>query len=210
MTSPAAESNQSHEPDDLIEAARAGSAEAMGRLLEACRAYLLLIANQDLDSDLQAKGGASDLIQDTFLEAQNGFAQFRGRTQQELLSWLRGILRHNLADFRRRYRVRALRRAAQEQPLAAPENAALFQQLIADSAWPEQKAATAEEAEAVRQAMSRLPEDYRRVIALRHEQALPFAIVAQQMDRSPEAVRKLWFRAIERLRKELDAPHEPT
>jgi RNA polymerase sigma-70 factor (ECF subfamily) len=208
MTGSAAGFDRSEHASELIRAAQGGSADALGRLLEACRAYLLLIANEGLDPDLQAKGGASDLIQDTFLEAQHGFAQFQGRTQRELLNWLRGILRHNLADFRRRFRDRAARQTGLEQPLAAPEHAALVQQLIADTSRPEEKAASAEEAAAVRLALARLPEDYRRVISLRHEQGRAFADIALDMDRSAEAVRKLWFRAIERLRKELKAADE--
>ena len=53
-----------------LAAARAGSREALGRVLESCRGYLLLIAQQELDPALQARGGASDLVQQTFLEAQ--------------------------------------------------------------------------------------------------------------------------------------------
>jgi hypothetical protein len=49
----------------LIRQARGGSAEALGRLLERSRAYLLLIANKGLDADLRSKGGASDLVQQT-------------------------------------------------------------------------------------------------------------------------------------------------
>jgi RNA polymerase sigma-70 factor (ECF subfamily) len=48
--------------------ARKGSREALGRLLETCRPYLLLVANNELDRDLQAKAGASDLVQETFIE----------------------------------------------------------------------------------------------------------------------------------------------
>src|SRR5262245_10155176 len=44
-----------------LDAARAGSVDALGQLLEACRAYLLLIAEHELHHSLQAKGGASDL-----------------------------------------------------------------------------------------------------------------------------------------------------
>src|SRR5262249_25191343 len=51
-----------------LNAARAGSAQALGEALEACRGYLLQIARQELDADLQAKGGASDLVQETFLK----------------------------------------------------------------------------------------------------------------------------------------------
>ena len=50
-------------------AAQAGSRDALGEALDGCRPYLLHLARQALGPALQAKGGASDLVQDTFLEA---------------------------------------------------------------------------------------------------------------------------------------------
>jgi hypothetical protein len=70
---------------DLLAAARRGSREALGQSLEACRRYLLAIADRQLDQDLQAKGGASDLVQETFLEAQRDFGQFHGPSPDELI-----------------------------------------------------------------------------------------------------------------------------
>src|ERR1700682_22695 len=55
--------------DQLLEAARNGSRDAPGRLLETCRLPLLRLARRVLTPDVQAKGGASDLVQDTFLNA---------------------------------------------------------------------------------------------------------------------------------------------
>jgi hypothetical protein len=40
-----------------LAAARAGSKEALGQMLADCRAYLLLIAGQELEPDLRAKAG---------------------------------------------------------------------------------------------------------------------------------------------------------
>jgi RNA polymerase sigma-70 factor (ECF subfamily) len=194
---------------ELILQAQAGSTEALGQLLEGCRAYLLLIANKGLDVDLQSKGGASDLVQQTFVEAQQDFGRFQGHTQRELLNWLGCVLRHNLADFRRRYRDHAARRVSQEQPLSGDELSALRDKLAADTPSPEDKATAAEEAETLRQALARLPEDYRRVITLRHEEGLSFHDVAQRMGRSPEAARKLWFRAVARLRQEMGIANDP-
>ena len=99
------EPSNADDPD--IPAARAGSKEAIGGALEACRGYLLGIAERELDADLRAKGGASDLVQDTFLEAQRDFAGFRGETQADLLAWLRRLLLNNLANFARTYRQTA-------------------------------------------------------------------------------------------------------
>jgi RNA polymerase sigma-70 factor (ECF subfamily) len=202
------------EPDagrtsELIRAARAGSPEALGQLLEACRAYLLLVANEDLDRDLRAKGGASDLVQQTFLEAQQGFGGFAGHNQRELLNWLRGILRHNLQDFRRRYRGRAARQVGREEPLGDGEEAEMHTKLMADMRPPEDGAISAEQAEELTRALGRLSADHRRVLALRHEEALSFPEIGRRMGRTAEAARKLWFRAVERLRLEMGTPHEP-
>src|SRR5262249_3376165 len=91
--------------------ARTGAREALGRALEGCRDYLLMVANKELDPQLQAKGGASDLVQQTFLEAQRDFGRFQGNSEDELLAWLRRLLLHNLADFTRRYRDTGKRQA---------------------------------------------------------------------------------------------------
>ena len=71
-----------------------------GRLLEGCRQYLLMIANEVIGPELRAKFGASDLVQDTFLEAQRHLDVFRGQTKGELRAWLRRILECRLANIR--------------------------------------------------------------------------------------------------------------
>src|SRR5262245_66692989 len=86
--------------EQLLQAARAGSTEALGRVFEGCRHYLLLVANEGLESDLRAKAGASDLVQDTFLEAQQAFIRFQGTSERDLLAWLRQILLYTLGNFR--------------------------------------------------------------------------------------------------------------
>ena len=53
-----------------LSAARAGSREALGNCFESCRIYLHSIARQEIAPQLQGKGGASDIVQETFLEAQ--------------------------------------------------------------------------------------------------------------------------------------------
>ena len=60
-----------------------------------------------------------------------------------------------------------------------------------------------EQGEALARAMERLPPDYRQVLALRHEQKLTFAQIGEQMQRSANAARMLWLRAVERLQKEM-------
>jgi RNA polymerase sigma-70 factor, ECF subfamily len=197
-------------PSDIsqhLPAARAGSREALGQALEACRCYLLLIANRQLDPALQAKGGASDLVQDTFLEAQRDFAQFAGGTEDELRAWLKRLLLNNVANFARRYRDTDKRQLQREMGLPGDSTSTgPGAGLPADTPSPSGQAMAHEQAEAIQKALQRLPEDYRRIITLRYQEDRSFEEIAQLLQRSENAARKLWFRAVERLQQELDTP----
>jgi len=189
----------------LLGAARAGSPEALGKLLEASRGYLLMVARRELDPNLQAKGGASDLLQETFIDAQRDFAHFQGTTEAELLAWLRRLLLNNLGNFTRRYRATAERQAAAEVRLESETSSlGLAGGLAADVSSPSAHAIAQEQVQAVQKALERLPEDYRQVIILRYQGEHSFDEIGRLMGRSSNAVQKLWTRAIERLQQELE------
>jgi RNA polymerase sigma-70 factor, ECF subfamily len=189
---------------EWIRSARAGSAEALGRLLEACRPYLLLVANRELPAELRGKAGASDLVQESFLEAQDNFGRFRDDGEAELLAWLRAILRNNVADLRRRYCGTEKRRLNRE--VALPDGsgggAAELPALVPS---PSSVVAAREQDDALHEALGRLPEEYRRVVAWRNYDRLPFDEIGRRTGRSAEAARKLWVRALERLEQLLEA-----
>ncbi len=79
-----------------LQRARDGSGDAMGELVQSCRDYLLMVANQDMGDHLRGKFGASDAVQETLAAAHRCFDQFRGATHEELVGWLRTILRNHL------------------------------------------------------------------------------------------------------------------
>jgi RNA polymerase sigma-70 factor (ECF subfamily) len=200
------------DPDSLeaarrLSAARAGSREALGEALEACRCYLLGVADRELDDRLRAKGGASDLVQETFLEAQRDFARFDGQTEEELLAWLRQILRNNLANFARRYRGTDKRNADREVVLGGGNEAGgAAPPLAAGTPTPSQQVSADEQRLELLRAIDRLPEDYRRILTLRYLEERAFDEIARLMGRSDNAVRKLWARAVGLLEKELGIP----
>ncbi len=190
-----------------LPAARSGSRKALGEALEACRAYLLVVAQRELDPQLRAKAGASDLVQQTFLEAQRDFPQFHGESEVELLAWLRQVLLNNLSTFTRSYRATEKRRVDREVALDAngPGREQGKAIPVRDNVLtPSGELMEGEQARALDQALARLPEDYRRVIALRHEEQRSFEEIARLMGRSPNAARKLWARAVERLQFEME------
>ena len=191
---------------EWIRLARAGSAEALGRLLETLRPYLLLVANEELPAWLRGKVGASDLVQETCLQAQGHFDRFRDDGEAELLAWLRRILLNNVATLQRRYSADK-RQVAREVPLAECGADGLLD-LPLPGPSPSSFAAARERDAALLRALERLPEEYRQVVHWRSYGRLPFDEVGRRMGRSAEAARKLWVRAIERLQQGLDGCDE--
>lgn len=192
--------------EDLLAAARRGSSQSLGSALEICRQYLLLVANRELDEQLQAKGGGSDLVQETFYEAQRDFAKFTGSTQDEMLAWLRRILLNNVANFRRFHLETGKRNAGLERPI--PDDASASDggaELPSPQQTPSQWAMKKERLDALEVALARLPDEQQQVIVLRNQQHLSFEEIGAKMDKTADAARKLWARAVERLQQELGA-----
>jgi RNA polymerase sigma-70 factor (ECF subfamily) len=176
-----------------LEAARQGSLSSLGELLDTCRNYLLLVANQSMDGPMQAKVAPSDIVQETFLRAQHHFQDFQGQTEEEFLTWLKRILINQLHDTRRHFEAqkRDLGRESEQSP----------SQLAHSDETPSGQVATRETNAALEAAMARLPEDYRQVVVLRNWERKSFEEIGTIMGRSPDASRKLWARAVETLQE---------
>jgi RNA polymerase sigma-70 factor (ECF subfamily) len=198
------------DPEQLLMLARAGSAQALGELLELYRSYLTLLARLQIGRRLQAKVDPADVVQETFLKAYRCFGQFRGMAEGELVSWLRQILAATLANLVRHYYAAHRRDVRLERDLAADldqSSHVLDQGLLAKQSSPSQRAARREQAVMLADALGRLPEDYREVVILRQLQGLSFPEVARSMSRTVDSVKKLWARALAQLRDSLgDSP----
>lgn len=130
-------------PEALLRQACRGEGAALGQLLALYENYLHLLARLQIGRRLQSKVDAADLVQETFLEAHRHFAQFRGTTEEELLSWLRHILAANLANLVRRYCSTQRRDIRLERELAAEldqSSRLLDQALVAPDSTPSQRA----------------------------------------------------------------------
>jgi RNA polymerase sigma-70 factor (ECF subfamily) len=183
--------------------ARAGSLDALGTLLMDCREHLLRLARRQLGPGLQGKVCAADLVQDTFLEAQRDFAGFSGTTLQDLLAWLSRILIHNAMNVARRYRGTEKRDVGREVALPDTGQESAEGEALRRVPPPWEVLAAREDAVALSRALTRLPEPYQRVLRLRCHDQLSFAEIGSALACSAEAARKLWGRAVDRLRTHL-------
>lgn len=191
-------------PDLLISKASAGSMSALGRLLERYRDHLRLVAEREIDPRLRAKLDASDIVQETFLDARKSFAQFRASTEAELFAWLRALLRNNVLNSVRHYRETDKRELDREVLLNGDSSAdALTASLATGSPTPGVKAARREQVERIEEAVGRLSDEYQTVVRLRLFENRPFAEIAASLGTTEGASRALFYRALARLKIEI-------
>lgn len=192
---------------DSIMQARQGPAACSARLLEPYRDYLRLLARTSMTDWMHGKADPSDLVQETLIKAVDHFREFRGETEVELAAWLRSILVQHLTDLARRYRT-AKRFVAQEVSLdeLVEQSSRTYCQLLAGQAkTPSQLAHQRDLGVVLTEALSDLSDDQREAIVLRSLEQLPWDEVGRRIERSPDAARMLWARALKSLRGKIKA-----
>jgi RNA polymerase sigma-70 factor (ECF subfamily) len=197
---------------DLIDRARAGDRGALGTLLDRYRGLLRRLASQGLDPALGRRLDASDLVQQTFLEAAESFERFRGAGEAELAAWLRRILEYNLAGAARDHLFRQKRAAGREASLdeSRADGVPWRDRLASQQTSPSLRAVRLEQAARFLEALGQLPVDQREAVRLRHVEGLPIDEIAARLGRSPEAAAGLLKRGLHALRGRLREHEEPT
>lgn len=195
--------NAINSPANLLVRARLGDGAALGKLLERYRDYLRLLAEVQIGRRLQGKVDASDVVQESFLEAHRDFGKLRATSEGELVAWLRQILATNLANTIRRYLGTQRRniRLEQELRIQLEDSSQLIDQnLVASNASPSDQVSQHERAVRLADALGQMSQNQRLVIILRHFEEMTFPEIAIRMGQSVAGVKKLWARAIIRLR----------
>lgn len=184
-----------------IRFAREGQGEALNALLDTYRNYLGFLAATGIDPALRGKVDGSDVVQEALVKAYRNFHQFRGTTEQEWLSWMRKILATCLADVHRRFSF-AKREFGRERSLESilDRSSQILRHLVpAGGVSPVEGAEVHETSVFLADALAELGEDDREVVVLRNFHELDWGEVALRMGRSPDAVRMLWTRALQKL-----------
>jgi RNA polymerase sigma-70 factor (ECF subfamily) len=178
------------------------------------REYLRLLARLQVPGRLRAKVDASDLVQQTLLEAYQAADRLASLDEPARMAYLRRTLANNLADLARRFgaEARAVDREASLEAQLHESSARLADWLAADESSPSQRAAREEELLDLAEALAGLPDDQRLAVEMKHLERHTVAEIAAALGRSDTAVGGLLRRGLQRLRRSLrpgEASHGP-
>jgi RNA polymerase sigma-70 factor (ECF subfamily) len=172
--------------DELLSRARAGDQQAFRAIYDQ---YFAPVYNF-IRLRVQDGDEAQDLAADVFLDF---FLALRGRAPRlSLRAWLFRVARNKIYDHYGRQR---------QLPTAALEEWVP----VTGEYGPEAQFMARAEVQQVRAALRQLPADHQEVLLLRFGQGLSLDQTADLMDKSISAVKSLQFRAVEALRKRLQA-----
>jgi RNA polymerase sigma-70 factor (subfamily 1) len=189
----------------LVNRLRRGDPAAWQSLAATFRHRLRDAAAAALPRAITCRADASDLVQQTFAEANECFAAFRGKTLQELFEWLSTILDHNIKDAIRQHLTAQRRSVRSESRLddSSQANANWNRLCVADQTPPSMVADRAESQQRLRAAIDRLPLRQRTAVRMRHLEWRPLADIATALNCTPQAAAAVIARGLRHLRSVL-------
>ena len=203
-----------HSTTALVQAAKAGDNEQLGRLLENYRGYMFMLAHRYLSDKLRRRIDPADLVQVTFLEAKRDWEHFRGTTSGECAAWLRNILKNNVATAVARHITTQKRSLSREVSFAGScqedSTAQWIGELPGTTTSPSRRAIRAESARQLFEALHGIPETQAEAVRLRYLEGLSLAEIVDRMGKSETAVAGLLKRGLQKLREsiQLEPPED--
>jgi RNA polymerase sigma-70 factor (ECF subfamily) len=160
-----------------------------------------------LDPRLGARVGASDVLQEAYVDALKRHGHFFERTGVSFYVWLRLIVNQSLIDTHRRHLGAKMRDAGNEQPpaghWAAATSVSLARHLVAQMQSPSAVMRQEETLAQVQAALESLEPLDREVLTLRHFEELGNNEVAELLGLQKAAASNRYVRALGRLREAL-------
>jgi RNA polymerase sigma factor, sigma-70 family len=173
---------------ELIVKAKNGDKQAFGELALVYRKNICGLAFR-LTGDLQE---AEDITQNVFIRAYLALPMFTPNHENSFKSWLLTITSRLCIDYMRRYRKRPEIRSDQELELAATDKN--INDIVID----------AEDKRLLREALLRLPANYRMAIALKYIEELDYREISRIM-KIPTGTVGTWIRrGLAQMRAELN------
>jgi RNA polymerase sigma-70 factor (ECF subfamily) len=198
--------SQSSQPKvaELLAQAAAGGATSREQLLAIYRPYLRLVADRRVPRIVQQRIDASDIVQQTLVDAVRGLPDFRGQSEPEFTAWMMRLLERNLLMTIRNNKL-AKRDVRLEQNWTDGSGSALliWQSLADDGSSPASSVFRGEGALHLAVALEKLPTDQRTAVELRYIEQRSLQAIADEMDRTVGSVAGLIRRGVAALETHL-------
>ena len=167
------------------------------------RGFLRVLARAAIGHHWNRRFDASDLVQDTLLDAHRHRHQLRGRSPGEIAGWLRVILERNIAQAMRNHQRerRDLRREVSLDAILDQSTKRLAACLERRESTPSEVVQLQELAVQVGAALIELPGAQQDAILGLYIEGLPIDEVASRMERTPTAITMLVRRGLAKLRE---------
>lgn len=188
---------------ELIREAHAGDKEALGELLAQYRLQLRTAAERRLGKLLTPRVDASDIIQQTFVEAHESFRNFAGQERSELHAWLRNLLHCNISNAIRDHLYAQKRSLNVERSLDASVRDSTVNRPIeamAREVSPSMQASDIEQSLRLLDRLDQLPDDQRAAVQMRYIECRSIGEIGTELNRSRSAAAGLVKRGLQRLR----------
>jgi RNA polymerase sigma-70 factor, ECF subfamily len=188
----------------LFEKIQQGDIEAFGELLEDYRPYLTVLAKRYLDDRVRGRVDEADIVQVTFMEAQRDLRAFRGTQIEELLGWLRHILKNNVSSAHQKHLYTQKRSAGREiNNNPTDSGPAITDMAPSETTSPSQRVMRDEAAVFLASCLEGLPDTQKEALRLRYVEGFSLKEIAEKMDKTEMAAAGLLKRGLQALREKM-------
>jgi RNA polymerase sigma-70 factor (ECF subfamily) len=178
----------------VIRSVLAGETDAFAKLEKKYRKIVAFLVRKMISNEEDVR----DLTQETFVKAFAALPAFR--FEYPFSRWLFKIASNRCIDHLRRKRLAPL---SLDAPIATKDGGVMYVDPQDLGPTPDVQALASERSAMLRQALETLPEKYREVIRLRHEEELEYQEIADKLGHPLGTVKAHLFRARKMLYKQL-------
>jgi len=179
--------------------------------LQRFRPFLKALAERELQASLRQKVDASDVVQQTMLQAVESEHQWRGQGDAAKAGWLKAILLNVTHGLSRRFhrlgrnvdRERSLERRPGGSGSNGDTSGVNVQDLDGGHTSPSLALQSHEDRERILGAIEKLSPEQKQVLLLRYWEDHSLAEIAERLGKTPDAVAGLLYRAMKVMRSEL-------
>jgi len=187
-------SEQSAEDEAIIREVLAGNVNAFARLERKYRRIVSFLIRKMIRNEQDI----ADLTQDTFVRAFAALPSFQ--FEYPFSRWLYKIASNRCIDHLRRKRFSQV---SLDEPLKSRDGGDLYMDPRDSGQTPDVALLTQERVQLLRQALAGLPDKYRQVIRMRHDEELEYQEIAERLQQPLGTVKAHLFRARKLLYKSL-------